>query len=217
MKFDEYRRQFREFLESMQEETDRKNPDYSAGENDAMANYHIAARFAGVEPFQAWMVLFMKHVCAISRYSRTGKTSSEEIRHRLKDAATYCALGTALLNDMAASVADDDDGEAEHEVDSPEEKLHRIVATRGNAFFPEIASALVDVLKSTVERCRWKTDTNIRDAIRHFETIDPDVVVALRWAVSALEASESTFISVVNNMLLTRIDEAASALKEVKS
>ena len=100
MTHDDYRKHVSEFLAEMKAVTDAKNPDYSAGQDDAMANYYELAAAAGITPVQAWMCLMMKHVTAIMRYSKVGSVTSEPIRGRLIDLANYAMLGAALVKDL---------------------------------------------------------------------------------------------------------------------
>ncbi len=86
--------------------TDAKNPDYSAGTLDAMANYYELASAAGITPMQAWMCLMMKHVTAIMRFVKVGNVTSEPIRGRFIDLANYAMLGAALADDLEARKAD---------------------------------------------------------------------------------------------------------------
>jgi len=90
------------FTEEMRAVTAAKNADYSAGTDDAMRNYYELSQASGCTPFQAWMVLMMKHVTAIMRYSKDGKVSSESIHGRFVDLANYAILGDALVKDLAA-------------------------------------------------------------------------------------------------------------------
>lgn len=97
---DEYQRHVIEFLAEMRAVTEAKNVDYSAGQDDAMANYYELSSASGVTPFQAWMVLMMKHVTAIMRYSKVGSVVSESIHGRMVDLANYAMLGDALIKDL---------------------------------------------------------------------------------------------------------------------
>lgn len=97
----EYADHVREFLAEMKSVTDVKNVDYSAGQSDAMANYYELSLASGCTPFQAWMVLMMKHVTAVMRFSKVGSVASEPIHGRLIDLANYAMLGDALIKDMA--------------------------------------------------------------------------------------------------------------------
>lgn len=101
MTMDEYAQHVNGFLAEMRAVTEAKNPDYSAGSNDAMAHYHDAAVEVGVTPLQVWLVLLTKHLQAIRRYARTGTVSSEAIRGRFVDVANYAMLGAALVEDLA--------------------------------------------------------------------------------------------------------------------
>lgn len=98
----EYSEHVRDFLAEMKAVTDAKNVDYSAGQDDAMANYYELSSASGVTPFQAWMCLMMKHVTAIMRYSKAGEVVSEPIHGRFIDLANYAMLGDALVKDLAA-------------------------------------------------------------------------------------------------------------------
>lgn len=97
---EEYQRHVTEFLTEMRAITEAKNVDYSAGHDDAMANYYELSNASGVTPFQAWMVLMMKHVTAIMRYSKVGSVVSESIHGRMVDLANYAMLGDALIKDL---------------------------------------------------------------------------------------------------------------------
>lgn len=101
MTTEEYQNHVKEFLTEMKAVTDAKNPDYSAGTTDAMANYYELAAAAGITPVQAWMCLMMKHVTAIMRYAKVGSVTSEPIHGRFIDLANYAMLGDALVNDLA--------------------------------------------------------------------------------------------------------------------
>lgn len=96
----EYADHVKKFTDEMQEVTGAKNADYSAGSDDSMNNYYEVGRFAGVTPFQAWMVLVGKHLTAIMRYAKDGKVSSESIQGRFIDLANYAMLGSALVQDL---------------------------------------------------------------------------------------------------------------------
>lgn len=98
---DEYKEHVASFLKEMSDVTSVKNEDYSAGQQDAMANYYELSNATGVTPFQAWMCLMMKHVTAIMRYSKTGGVVSESIHGRFIDLANYAMLGDALVKDLA--------------------------------------------------------------------------------------------------------------------
>lgn len=98
---EEYTDHVSKFLSEMRAVTEAKNVDYSAGQDDAMANYYELSRAAGVTPFQAWMVLMMKHVTAIMRYSKCGSVVSESIHGRMIDLANYAMLGDALIKDLS--------------------------------------------------------------------------------------------------------------------
>lgn len=98
----DYKSHVAAFLREMGEVTSAKNADYSAGTDDAMANYYELASASGVTPVQAWMCLMMKHVTAVMRYAKTGSVSSEDIHGRFVDLANYAMLGDALVKDLAA-------------------------------------------------------------------------------------------------------------------
>lgn len=100
MTTDEYATHFEEFVREMRSVTQAKNPDYSAGSSDAMANYYELSSATGVTPMQAWLCLTMKHVTAVMRYVKTGVSSSEPIHGRLVDLANYAMLGSALVKDL---------------------------------------------------------------------------------------------------------------------
>jgi hypothetical protein len=102
MTHEEFATHVKEFLIEMRETMAAKNPDYSAGTDDAMNDYHSASSATGVTPLQAWAVLTMKHVHAIQRYVKTGSVSSEAIHGRFVDLANYAVLGDALVKDLAA-------------------------------------------------------------------------------------------------------------------
>lgn len=97
---EDYAKHVQAFLHEMETVTTAKNVDYSAGHDDAMANYYELSNASGVTPFQAWMVLFMKHVTAIMRFSKVGNVVSEPIHGRFIDAANYMMLGDALVKDL---------------------------------------------------------------------------------------------------------------------
>ncbi len=96
----QYADHVRAFTDEMLAVTAAKNVDYSAGSEDAMANYYELASASGVTPVQAWMVLMMKHVTAIMRYAKKGSVVSEPIRGRFIDLANYAMLGAALVVDL---------------------------------------------------------------------------------------------------------------------
>lgn len=108
MTHDDYRRHCQEFLAEMLQVTRSKNPDYSAGTDDAMNDYKSAAARLGVTPFQAWAVLLTKHIHAVERFVKTGKLSSESIHSRLIDLANYAMLGDALVKDLARQATTSD-------------------------------------------------------------------------------------------------------------
>lgn len=103
----EYADHVKEFIAEMADVTSKKNPDYSAGHQDAMANYYELAAAAGVSPIQAWMCLTMKHVTAVMRFVKQGKVTSEPIHGRFIDLANYAMLGDALVKDMAKKEVSD--------------------------------------------------------------------------------------------------------------
>lgn len=96
----EYADHIKTFVAEMQEVTKAKNADYSAGTDDALNSYKDSAEAVGITPFQSWLVLFMKHVHAIQRYSKTGSVSSETIHGRFIDIANYAMLGDALAKEL---------------------------------------------------------------------------------------------------------------------
>jgi len=98
----QYRDHVTAFLQEMKAVTDAKNTDYSAGTDDAMANYYELAGAAGITPRQAWMCLMMKHVTAIMRWVKVESVASEPIRGRFIDLANYAMLGDALARDLEA-------------------------------------------------------------------------------------------------------------------
>jgi len=100
MKHSEYADHVKKFTDEMIDTTSKKNPDYSAGTEDAMGNYYEVSNATGVTPVQAWMVLLMKHFTAIMRFTKTGMVSSEAIHGRFIDLANYAMLGDALVKDM---------------------------------------------------------------------------------------------------------------------
>lgn len=109
MKQEDYATHVRTFTDEMIATTMAKNPDYSAGSDDAMNNYYEVGEAASIDPLKAWMVFMTKHWTAIKRYVRDGKVSSEPIHGRLIDLATYAMLGDALIKDLAAKKGESSD------------------------------------------------------------------------------------------------------------
>jgi len=107
MTHEEYAAHVKKFTGEMASVTAAKNPDYSAGTDDAMNDYHSTAERAGITPTQAWFVLLCKHVHAVERYVKTGQLSSETIHSRLIDLANYAMLGDALAKDLTKDGGDD--------------------------------------------------------------------------------------------------------------
>lgn len=107
MTHEDYAKHVQEFTDEMRAVTEAKNADYSAGTSDAMRNYYELSQASGCTPFQAWMVLMMKHVTAIMRFSKDGRVSSESIHGRFIDLANYAMLGDALVNDLQTKGAYD--------------------------------------------------------------------------------------------------------------
>lgn len=102
MTHEDYAKHAKAFTSEMLAVTAAKNPDYSAGTDDAMNDYYSAAERVGITPTQAWFVLLCKHVHAVERYVKTGQLSSETIHSRLIDLANYAVLGDALAVDVVS-------------------------------------------------------------------------------------------------------------------
>ena len=100
MTHEDYAQHVKEFTTEMTAVTTAKNPDYSAGTDDAMGNYYECSEAGGITPIQAWSVLMMKHFTAIKRFIKTGRVSSEPIHGRFVDLANYAMLGDALVKDL---------------------------------------------------------------------------------------------------------------------
>lgn len=96
---DDFKQHRIDFIVEMIGEMDAKNEDYKAGSTNQL-HYEEIAENIGCAPMQVWATLFCKHVHAIFRYCRDGHVDSEDIQHRLKDAANYCLLGSALVKDL---------------------------------------------------------------------------------------------------------------------
>lgn len=75
-----------------------KGPDYCRTA-DRLENFKAVAEVLGVDPVKVWAVYFMKHVAAIGKYVRDGKTASETIQSRFLDARNYLDLGLALIQE----------------------------------------------------------------------------------------------------------------------
>ena len=76
--------------------TASKGEEYSGGD-DQLANFKRYAAAAGISLEQAWLVLFMKHIDAISSHARTGVVLSEPIDGRIDDAMLYLHLYRAIV------------------------------------------------------------------------------------------------------------------------
>jgi hypothetical protein len=100
MKHRAYAQHVQKFVGEMKRVTKAKNADYSAGTDDAMANYYEVGDAAHVSPLQAWMVLVAKHLTAIKRFIKDGRVDSESIHGRFIDLANYGMLGDALVKDL---------------------------------------------------------------------------------------------------------------------
>jgi hypothetical protein len=76
-----------------------KRPDYTIGSADVLANFKRVAERAGIQPMQAWLIYFLKHVDAISSYAGGNTNPSEPIDARFADAMNYLYLGYALIEE----------------------------------------------------------------------------------------------------------------------
>jgi hypothetical protein len=94
-----------EFQQLMKEEFDRlletnntKGHDY-AGEDDALRNFKVQAKAAGVTPEQVWSIFAGKHWEAVQTYVREGDVLSEPIEGRIHDLLLYGFLLLGLVKD----------------------------------------------------------------------------------------------------------------------
>lgn len=77
-----------------------KRPAYTVGNEDVLHNFKEGAKFAGIEPIQAWAILFNKHILAISSAVINPNISqSEPLVGRFADAINYLKLGHAILRE----------------------------------------------------------------------------------------------------------------------
>ena len=100
MTHEEFKKFVEKFHKNMQDIMRSKNPDYSAGTDDALYDYYSAAKRYNVTPIQAWAVLFNKHIHAIERFIKHQNVCSEPIEGRFLDAANYLILGAALVSEL---------------------------------------------------------------------------------------------------------------------
>jgi hypothetical protein len=84
----------------MRELMETKGVEYS-NDHDALANFKDPAHAEiGVDKYQAWAVLFNKHMSAIRSFMRKGEVMSDEpIEGRVDDALVYLVLFKCLLFD----------------------------------------------------------------------------------------------------------------------
>jgi hypothetical protein len=75
-----------------------KGHDY-AGDEDALANFKLAAARLGMKPMQIWGVYISKHWSAIETYVKEGAVKSEPIEGRFHDLILYAFLGLALIEE----------------------------------------------------------------------------------------------------------------------
>jgi FtsZ-binding cell division protein ZapB len=76
-----------------------KGSDYIANA-DRLSNFKEAARESGIEPLQAWLVYFLKHIEAIKKFTRKEYHFSEPIEERIMDAINYLLLLRAMVEEM---------------------------------------------------------------------------------------------------------------------
>lgn len=91
---------FREQLQKEEEEIIKgKGEDYTKSSEDQLANFKEGSIF-GLTPLQTAGIFTKKHVDAIYNYIKTdGKSESEPIRERIKDARNYLLFILALIED----------------------------------------------------------------------------------------------------------------------
>ena len=75
-----------------------KGAEYHTNE-DMMMNFNLIAEQTGLTPLQVWAIYFMKHVCSILSFVRTGRDSVEGTESRFDDAVNYLHLGLGLIED----------------------------------------------------------------------------------------------------------------------
>ena len=83
---EEFEKRARDFVEDCYATLTTKNRDYSRGDDgDALSNFKLAGEMFGFSKYQAWGVYAWKHVSAVFKFCRDGKTESEGIKGRLID------------------------------------------------------------------------------------------------------------------------------------
>lgn len=97
------REQFVEFRKQLIEEEDlitqTKGRDYTKSSEDCLANFKEGAVF-GLSPLQTAGMFSKKHIDSIYNYIKTGgKSESEPIRERIKDARNYLLFILAIIED----------------------------------------------------------------------------------------------------------------------
>ena len=77
-----------------------KRPAYTEASADVLHNFKDVARRAGIDPKQAWLIYFLKHVSAIAAAAKSPDIpQAEPLIGRFADAINYLELGWALFND----------------------------------------------------------------------------------------------------------------------
>lgn len=97
------REKFVEFRQHLIEEEDyitkTKGKDYTKSSEDCLANFKEGAVF-GLTPLQTAGMFGKKHIDSIYNYIKTGgKSESEPIRERIKDARNYLLFILAIIED----------------------------------------------------------------------------------------------------------------------
>lgn len=87
------------FIDQQKDILKTKGHDY-AGEGDRLSNFKRVGQAIGQDALVAWAVYFLKHVDSILTFVRERKLASEPIEGRLLDAANYCILGAALVEEL---------------------------------------------------------------------------------------------------------------------
>ncbi len=104
MTFEEFDRLTEARLEAVRLMRDTKGKEYTAGSRDRLANFKRSALKSNVSVFQAWHVLFDKHLGSIESFVKCEQTFSDEsMRSRITDCITYLLLFEGLISDKEAS------------------------------------------------------------------------------------------------------------------
>jgi hypothetical protein len=75
-----------------------KGADYARDKElgDKLGNFRRIAALLGREPREIWLVYFLKHIDALTRWALTGGVESEPLEGRFADARNYIDLGFAI-------------------------------------------------------------------------------------------------------------------------